>query len=230
MDEASRFECAGHCSSLANSGENIWKRKAMQKKKKNGLMSLFLLQNLPILHTGPLIGKWVDLLSSHQWVVVRLRHLQIQKSVLQKLFRLCCFHRFEEDKSESRIKTQTTRCFTLFTKLFFSAHCSWRSVLLDQSQVLIVNNCCEFQPGRWCLLLLFSSDAASLGFLFLSSSGWTRCPTTHPSRPATHALCASRTPTRAPTPSRCRTATCSSTPGTSPSWVCRPRSRSSTTG
>lgn len=66
--------------------------------------------------------------------------------------------------------------------------------------------------------------------LFFLTSGWTRCPTTHPSRLVTPALCASRTLTPAPTPSRCRTETCSSMPGTSPSWVCHRRSRSSTTG
>lgn len=94
-------------------------------------------------------------------------------------------------------------------------------------------------PCSFLLCCLRTASAALTPFPFLHFpnfpllshlSGWTRCPTTRPSRRATPVLCASRTHTPGPTPSRCRTGTCSSTPETSLSWACPLKSRSSTTG
>lgn len=113
--------------------------------------------------------------------------------------------------------------FSLWGRLF-----CWLQTFFASYQTLCIQRVTSFLCCA--LTLFFFHFSFNLPYLFFLTSGWTRCPMTHPSRPATPASCASRTLTPAPTPSRCRTETCSSTPGTSPSWVCHRRSRSSTTG
>lgn len=115
----------------------------------------------------------------------------------------------------------------------FSAGCKLFSLSASHQTLCIqrvASPLCCLRTTQAALTLFSFHFSFNLPCLFFLTSGWTRCPTTHPSRPATPALCASRTLTPAPTPSRCRTETCSSMPGTSPSWACHRRSRSSTTG
>lgn len=109
-------------------------------------------------------------------------------------------------------------------------HCQRRTTETLHTVLRLFLLCCLRTPSAAVTPFPFLPPLTFLYFLISCSSGWTRWPTTHPSRRATPALCASQTLTPAPTPSRCRTGTCSSTPETSLSWVCPLRSRSSTTG
>lgn len=106
--------------------------------------------------------------------------------------------------------------------LFWMLMKTYLAVSLVLFPVLDNNSCTG--PFRIIPVLTFQT------FLMCCSSGWTRCPTTHPNRQAALASCVSRTPTLALIPSRCHMVMCSSMLETSRSWVFPLRSRSSMTG
>lgn len=140
--------------------------------------------------------------------------------------------------SHSRCVSRFLLCFCLWVWFFFPRMLMHTSFNQPRTTETLHTAPCLF------LLCCFRAPSASVtptlhpprhplsfpNFLLSWFLGWTRCPTTHPSRQATPALCASRTLTRAPTLSRCRTGMCSSMLGTSLSWACPLKSRSSTTG